>query len=66
MARTLMARLPRLFLTCALVPKNPIAADFIVFGIILILGDFLFHIENGMMCVLIRIPLSCLLSWWCD
>ena len=36
-------------------PLNPIAADIIVFGIILILGDFLFHIENVMMCVLIKI-----------
>ena len=33
--------------------KNPIAAAIIVFGIIS--GDFLFYIENGMLCVLIRI-----------
>ena len=29
--------------------KNPIAEDIIIFGIIL--GDFLFYIENGMFCV---------------
>ena len=33
--------------------KNPIAADIIVFEIIS--GGFLFYIENGMLCVLIRI-----------
>ena len=34
-ARTLMARLPRLFQTRSLVPKkNPIAADNIIIGII--------------------------------
>ena len=32
---------------------NPIAADIIVFGIIS--GDFLFYINNGMLCVIIRI-----------
>ena len=43
MARTLMARLPRLIGTGSRVPnkKNPIAADIIVFGIIL--GDFLLY-----------------------
>ena len=33
--------------------KNPRATDIIVFGIIS--GDFLFYINNGMLCVLIRI-----------
>ena len=51
MARTLMARLPRLFQTRYSVPgKNPIAADFGVNK-----GDCLFYIENGILRVLIRI-----------
>ena len=33
--------------------KNPIAADIIIFGIIK--GDFLRIIDNGILCVLIRI-----------
>ena len=33
--------------------KNPIAADIIIFGITQC--DFLFHIDNVMLCVLIRI-----------
>ena len=33
--------------------KNPTAADIIVFGIVS--GDFLFYINDGMLCVLIRI-----------
>ena len=54
-ARTLMARLPQLLRTRSRVPnkKNPTAADIIVFGIIL--GDFLSYIDNGMLCVFIRI-----------
>ena len=35
--------------------KNPIDADIIVFG--MNSGDFLFYIDNSMMCVLIRIAL---------
>ena len=35
--------------------KNPIAAIVIIFGIIL--SEFLFYIDNGMLCVLIRITL---------
>ena len=55
MARTPMARLPRLFQTRSCVPrkKNPIAADIIIYGIIK--GDFLCYIDNGMLCVLIKI-----------
>ena len=54
MARTLMACLPRLFeLVLESLTKNLIAADISVFGIIL--GDFLFYIDNGMLCVLNRI-----------
>ena len=58
MARTLKARLPRLFRTRSLVrwKKNPIAADIIVFGIIK--GDFLFYIDNGVSCVIITF-ISC-------
>ena len=58
-ARTLMACLPQLFQTLKSLTKkkkkkkNPIAADIIVFGFIS--SDFLFHIDNGMLCVLIRI-----------
>ena len=33
--------------------KNPIAANFIIFGILY--GDFLFYIDDGMLFVLIRI-----------
>ena len=33
--------------------KNSTVAEVIVFGIIL--GDFLFYIDNGLLCVLIRI-----------
>ena len=50
MARTPMARLPWLLESLG---KHPIAADIIIFGIIQ--GDFLFYIDNGMLCVLIRI-----------
>ena len=45
MARTLMTRLPRLFrveLVLESLGKNPLAANIIIFGIIL--GDFLFFI----------------------
>ena len=51
-ARTLMAHLPRLFRTCSWVSwkKNPIAADVGSFRVI-----FLFYVENGILCVLIRI-----------
>ena len=47
MARTLMARLPRLFRTRSLARNktNPIATDIIVFGINS--GEFLFYIDNG-------------------
>ena len=37
----------------ARLPQNHIAADIIIFGIIY--GDFLFYIDNGMLCVLMRI-----------
>ena len=40
------------------ITRNPIAADIIV--IQLISGDFLFCIDNGMLCVLIELP------WWGD
>ena len=54
MARTPMARLPQLLRTRSGVPnKNPIAAGIIVF--VIISSGFLFYIENGMLCVLIRI-----------
>ena len=33
--------------------KNPIAADISIFWIIK--GDFIFYIDNGMLCILIRI-----------
>ena len=36
--------------------KNPIAADIIISEIIK--GDFLFYVDNGMLCVLIRIASS--------
>ena len=50
-ARTLMARLPRLFRTRSRVPKkNSFVCRFWI-----ILCDFLFYIENGMLYVLIRI-----------
>ena len=54
-ARTLMARLLQLLRTRSRVPnkKNPTAADIIVFWIAL--GDFLSYIDNGMLCVFIRI-----------
>ena len=51
MVRTLMARLARLFRTRALVPRNKYHSC--RFGIIK--GDFPFYIENGILCVLIRI-----------
>ena len=35
------------------ITKNPTVAEVIVFGIIS--GDFLFYIDNGLLCVLIRI-----------
>ena len=49
MARTPMARLPRLFRIRSSVPsgKNPIAADISIFEIIK--GDFLFYIDNVML-----------------
>ena len=55
MARTLIARVPRLFRTRSCVPNQncPITADMIVSGIIS--DDLLFYIDNGMLCVLIRI-----------
>ena len=56
MARTLIAHLPQLFRTRffeSLTKKNLTAADIIIFGIIL--GAFLFFIDNGMLCMLIRI-----------
>ena len=55
MARTPISRLPRLFQTRSSVPsgKNPIAADNSIFDIIK--GDFLFYIDNVMLCVLSRI-----------
>ena len=51
MARTLMARLPWLFQTHSCVPwkKNSRTADLGYKGV------FLFYIENGILCVLIRI-----------
>ena len=54
-AQTLVARLPRLFRIRSSVPNknNPIPAGVIVFG--MIWGDFLFYIDNDMLCVLIRI-----------
>ena len=33
--------------------KNPTAADIILLGIIK--GDFLYYIDNGMLCILVRI-----------
>ena len=51
MARTLMARLPRLFRThFKSLGKNPLAADLGLFSVI-----FFFYIENGILCVFIRI-----------
>ena len=48
-AQTLMACISWLFRVRSCVPnKNSIAADIIVFGIIL--GDFLFYIDNCMLC----------------
>ena len=35
--------------------QNTIAADIILFGIIK--GDFLFYIDNGMLCVIFRFAL---------
>ena len=54
---------PWLYWTCSGVPnkKTPIAADIIVFGIILC--EFLFYIEIGMLCVLIRMA-SMRRFWW--
>ena len=50
-ARTLMARLPRLFRTRSFVPrKNPLAADLGLFSVI-----FFFTLKNSILCVLIRI-----------
>ena len=51
-ARTLMAHLPRLFRTHSLVLKNKIPQMQIKDKFF---GDFLFYIENGILCVLIRI-----------
>ena len=51
MARTLMARLPRLFRTRSSVPWKK--SHSCIFRIIY--GDFLFYIENGILYVLIRI-----------
>ena len=53
MARTPMARLPWLFQS--LQEKNLIAADISIFEIIE--GDFLFYIDNVMLCVVYRIAL---------
>ena len=56
MTRTPMARLPRdgyFELVLESLGKNPIAGDIIIFGTIK--WDFLFYIDNGMLCVLIRI-----------
>ena len=58
MARTLMVRLPLLNMfehVLESLIKNPIVADIIVFRVIL--SDFLFCFENGMLCVLNRIAL---------
>ena len=52
-ARTLMARLSRLFRTHSWVPWKK--SHSCRFGIIQ--NDFRFHIENGILCVLIRIAL---------
>ena len=53
-ARTLMARLPWLLRTrFKSLTENPIAVDIIVFEIFS--GDFLFAIDNGWLCVLLRI-----------
>ena len=52
LARTLMARLPRLFRTrfeSLTKKKYPIAADIIVFRINL--GAFPFYIDDGILCV---------------
>ena len=52
MARTLMAT--KFTTAVSNLGKNPIAADIIIFGI----ADFFFlNIDNGMLCVLIRIAL---------
>ena len=58
-----MGCLPRLFQTGSWVLslKKTIAADIIVFGIIL--GDFHFHIDNGMLCVLIKIASMRSFKW---
>ena len=51
MARPLMARLSRWFeLVLASLGKNTIAADLGYFRVF-----FFFHIENGILCILIRI-----------
>ena len=50
MARTLMARIPWLFFVTKSLGKNPIAADLEYFRVI-----FFFYIQNGILCVLIRI-----------
>ena len=54
MARTLMPRLPRLFRNRSCVPWKKSHS----FRFELILGDFVFYIENGILCVLIRIASS--------
>ena len=33
--------------------KNPLGADIIVF--VIVLGDFRFYIDNGMLCVIVRV-----------
>ena len=49
-----MARVPGLFRTRSRVSKkNPITADIIIF--LIILGDFLFYIDDDILYVLIRI-----------
>ena len=54
MARKPMARLHGYFeLVLDFLGKNPIAGGIIIFEIIK--SDFLFYIDNGMLCVLIRI-----------
>ena len=55
LVRVIDVSLARLFRTHSGVPnkKNPIAADIIMFEIIL--GEFLFYVENSMLCVLIKI-----------
>ena len=50
-ARTLMAGLPWLFQTCAWAPKKKSHSC----GFEIILVDFSFYFEKGILCVLIRI-----------